>query len=722
MSIAQLWWIRQKRSQSCCKMTTLEPTSEIGGVPVLTGAQELRWLHGLNGGSWASRILSEPLANRVQERFAVLRIDERGTHQSMHALQNIDATAALLQGLPECYVSQASFIGSSRQKAFFSRVRACWVDLDLHKDGMQLDSATVRDILVHCQALGLPAPTMIIASGRGAYLKWILKRPLTNLPAWNAAQAMLVLLFQRFLADKRARDACRVFRMLGTRNSKVEPGRNNIVHVVDGSGEEVDFEALAQALQAAQSQIDLPAQMERHRAKQEGVDRRRGPRSKTLSRMGQTLREAAERGSVEELRLYSAASQPIMMGPAKTGATLGWARFQDLRDLYIARGGIPVGQRDLVLFWMLNFLAQAGVVESSNWEREVKSLLAAFPQVGKDFDPLRDGSLSTLKRRMQATEALRAKLREGSLDPEALVDTDELLYRPSNRFLIDVFDITPEEQKSLRTIISAEERQRRRDEKAPGRAERRAARQALREKIARWLAEHNWVCSNISALARELGEGVAKVWRIVKSLLRQRAQECAQAAQATPPAASSQAPAASLRKKAQKKTEAKTAGPEPGRFWVKAKLFWVDSRPIETIKVALKKAQQKAKQRSQYLASAASRAFVRALLAYVRRHQRMPDPSTLAQMRARWWPQSLKASTTNVVRTQAEIERLEQRIQELMKQNRLKIQQAQENSKKRLLATIERTRKKIQQLCAHNQTERPPRKADERFAYCYVDV
>lgn len=710
-------------------MTTLESTLELGGAPVLTGAQELRWLHGLNGGSWASRILNEPLANRVRERFAVLRIDERGAQQSMHALQNIDATAALLQGLPECYVSQASFIGSSRQKAFFSRVRACWVDLDLHKDGMRLDGATVRDILVHCQALGLPAPTMIVASGRGAYLKWILKRPLTNLPAWDAAQAMLVLLFQRFLADKRARDACRVFRMLGTRNAKVEADRNNIVRVIDGSGEEVDFETLAQALQAAQSQIDLPAQMERRRARQEGVDRRRGPRSQTLSRMGQTLREAAERGSVEDLRLYSAASQPFMMGPAKTGASLGWARFQDLRDLYIARGGIPVGQRDLALFWMLNSLAQAGVVESWNWEQEVTSLLAAFPQVGTEFDPLHDGSLSTLKRRMQATEALRTKLREGSLDPEALVDTDELLYRPSNRFLIDAFDITPEEQRSLRTLIGVEERQRRRDEKAPGRAERRAARQALRDRIARWLAEHDWVCHNVSALAREMGEGVAKVWRIVKSLLQQRAKPCeqghsppqevvvqplaqparAQAVQAAAAATSSQPSTASLPTKTKKKPDAKKAE-GAGQFWVKARLFWAENRPIE----ALKQARQ--------MASAASRAFVQALLAYVRRHQRMPDAPTLSEMRARWWPQSLGASATSASSTQAEIERLEQRIQELLKQNRLKIEQAQENSKKRLGVLVERAKKKVYQFCAHDRMGRPPRRADERFAYCYVDV
>lgn len=490
-------------------------------------AVELDWLHGLRQGAWGLQAVERDPARQL-ETFGVLEMTPQGRKtQSMYALGHLQTLAQHLRGKADCYVSQASFIGARRTKSLFSRVRACWVDLDLYQAGLRFDAALAREIRAHCRALQLPEPSLIIASGRGAYCKWMLTRPTTNLPAWDAAQSMLTLLFRRFVADVRARDACRVFRPLGSTNSKAQGA---VVHVVDGSGQEVDFESLALALEQARQETAVPAQL-----RAEGV---RGPQSRTIRRWCEDLAAAAERGSAEELALYAQLRQPIMAeGGKKTSASLGWARFCDLRDLFVRRGGIPVGQRDLALFWMLNSLAHAGVVRSCNWQHEIEMLLRAFPRVGRDFDPLQDGSMQSLRQRLINTERLREQvqrvLKESATSGQAaelpLVKTDELLYRPSNQHLIEVFGITAEEQRGLSTLIDAQERQRRRDEKAPGRAERRQRREQLRQRVQQWLQDHGWVCDNVSALARELGEAVGRVWRVVKALLQQRhsAEECA---------------------------------------------------------------------------------------------------------------------------------------------------------------------------------------------------
>lgn len=188
------------------------------------GSDELLWLYGVQSGEWGRNAgqSNDGLKFCPNEQFALLQLFPGSQQQRMFGLDQIETVGRCMKHRTDSYVSQATFVGPTRRKAFFSRVRACWVDLDLHQQDRMLDSATVREIRQHCDQLSLPQPSLIISSGRGAYLKWMLDRSVTDLPAWEAAQSMLVLLFQPFVADKRARDACRVFRILGSHNAKVE--------------------------------------------------------------------------------------------------------------------------------------------------------------------------------------------------------------------------------------------------------------------------------------------------------------------------------------------------------------------------------------------------------------------------------------------------------------------------------------------------------------------
>ena len=512
----------------------------------INGSDELKWLYGLKTGFWASQngeifsrsgndgadsvsSLNPSFSQKAfasNERMAGLQIFPAvnsdsvvSKKQRMFGLDQIDALSGMIDRQPDTFVSQSTFVGTTRRKCFFSRVRACWVDLDLHTQGMDLDAQTVAEIRLHCESLQLPQPTLIISSGRGAYLKWILQRAVTDLPAWEAAQSMLVLLFQNFCADKRARDACRVFRMLGTINSKVEDASRQLVQAIDGAGHEVPFELLATALEHARQSIDLPSQLT---VGATGATKQRKPRSDVLNRLGERLLHAAERGSIDELKLYARLREPIMMGSKFSAASLGWARFCDLRDLYVQRGGIPVGERDTAMFWMMNCLGHAGIVTPANFQDEVLGLLHAFPQGPNPYEPLEDGSLQTLQQRLFKTHQLKESVKKGGADLSGhLVNAAELLYRPGNAFLIETFDITEQEQASLKTLIGPQEKLRRADAKAPGRAERRLQRLALKEQVKAWLEARGGVCDNVSALARELNEAVGRVWRTVQACLRE---------------------------------------------------------------------------------------------------------------------------------------------------------------------------------------------------------
>jgi len=486
-----------------------------------TGSDEMKWLYGVQTGEWGRLAQQGDGGTAIHcpnERFAVLRLFSGARQQQqMFGLDQIESVSRSLACHADSYVSQATFVGASRRKAFFSRVRACWVDLDFHNQGRLLDSAMVSEIRQHCDQLDLPQPSLIISSGRGAYLKWVLERPVTDLPTWDAAQSMLVLLFQSFVADKNARDACRVFRVLGSHNAKVEDPVRREVKAIDGTGQEVLFETLAAALEHARSQITLPQIF----AKSEqgvGSGATRRPRSATLDRWSERLLHAAECGSTDELELFARLREPIMQSGKFSVASLGWSRFCDLRDLYVNRGGIPIGQRDLSMLWMLNSLGHAGIVTPENFESEVRSLLRAFP-MGKDgYDPLQDGSMQTLRQRLFRTHVLCQDVKSGKIDPSAYIDPSSLLYRPGNQFLINAFDISEDEQKSLKVLISAQEKLRRADAKAPGRTQRREQRKSLKARVQQLLQECGGVCANIAALARTLGEAVSRVWRMVKAI------------------------------------------------------------------------------------------------------------------------------------------------------------------------------------------------------------
>lgn len=412
--------------------------------------------------------------------------DHRGKEWSerTYSSSSLSQVLGAVQNVPDFYISQASFVTRRRGNASVGSLAGSFVDLDCYKLGILPDEATVQALLTQASSFGLPLPSYVMSSGRGLYAKWIFDQPVGGalIPHWGRLQEVLGHVFLAFGADANARDMARVLRASSTLNTK--SGEN--VRVIYQSGITHRFVDLA----AIAAQIDISSFIKTTKEKARQI------RVKQESLI--TL--PSDLGALVD---YSASREPVMMKQFSK-QSLNWTRFIDLRNLMIRRCGAAAGSRDVFLFWMTAALASSGVIGADNFWGEVQNLLRGFP-VSRDFNPVEDGSLETLRNRIEShCRGEKIEFKGSKVSP---------IYTPSNDYLINVLNITDEEQQHLRTIISGAEKQRRSDLKVPGRAERRVQRNEVRAVAAQLAADGK---SN-AAIAAELGVSVSTVGRWFKT-------------------------------------------------------------------------------------------------------------------------------------------------------------------------------------------------------------
>lgn len=361
----------------------------------------------------------------------------------------------------DTWISQAEFIKPNRRVVYLLRLNLCFVDLDTYKtpwNGTPPESLSNR-VWGYCLDEGIPAPSLILYSGRGLQVKWLLERPLPRaaLPRWNAVQKQLVATLAPFGADPGARDASRLLRLVDTVNTR-SGERVRVLWVNDHEGEvqHYNFEHLAETI--------LPLARETVREERKAKEERRARLT------------VIPGGKTGNLRAFS-------------GRQLAWDRLEDLRTLAQLRGwmesGIPHGYRSKYLHWCLNFLLLSGAVHSSQLFQEAQALVR---EVCPDFSKEVRSILSTLYRKAQAYEA-GEKVEFGGREYPPL-------YTPRNSTLRELFDIQAAETPHLKTIITAAEaaeRDRQRHRKALDRAtyletaeQRRAQARLLRARGLSW--------------------------------------------------------------------------------------------------------------------------------------------------------------------------------------------------------------------------------------------
>ena len=322
----------------------------------------------------------------------------------------------------DTWISQAEFVKPNRRVVYLLRLNLCFVDLDTYKThwaGVPPESLSNR-VQGYCLDEGIPSPSLILYSGRGLQVKWLLERPLPRaaLPRWNAVQKQLVASLTPFGADPGARDASRLLRLVDTVNTR-SGERVRVLWVNDREGEvkHYHFEYLAETL--------LPLARETVREERKAKEERR---ARLIVIPG---------GKTGNLRSFS-------------GRQLAWDRLEDLRTLARLRGwmerGIPHGYRSKYVHWCLNFLLLSGAVHSSQLFQEAQALVREVcPDFGKEVRSI----LSTLYRKAQAYEA-GEKVEFGGREYPPL-------YTPRNSTLRELFDIQEAETPHLKTIITAGE-------------------------------------------------------------------------------------------------------------------------------------------------------------------------------------------------------------------------------------------------------------------------
>lgn len=342
----------------------------------------------------------------------------------------------------DVYGVQHRFREFNRQQLSLSWLCSCYVDLDVYKllgEDWELERV-LEGLLKHCDETKTPYPSVIISSGRGLYMKWYLKDggPARALPKWDRIQEALVSRFLMYGADRQARDASRVLRVLGTVNQK-NWGKVRVVWVCDCVEEEVKRYTLREMGDAV-----LPYTQEEYEAwKRKGVlrqvEEQAPPKLAPRKLVGLKCEEGWER---------------VLPAVQLSFSQRGRHVFEDLWRLAEIRGwnktGIPDGQRATFMLWLCNHVALS--LNGSSKARVYQEVACFLKSLVPHW------TMSKLHGELHAVY----KRSKAMMEPSGWVEYQgklyPLLYTPKNASLVSWLGITDEELIQLDYIRTEETR------------------------------------------------------------------------------------------------------------------------------------------------------------------------------------------------------------------------------------------------------------------------
>ena len=143
--------------------------------------------------------------------------------QHSYKMQELGEVMPAYGGADDVYISQNRFWGS-RAISRLAQLSAMFADLDYYKipDLIGMHPLGVTELAFEeLQRSGLPPPSLVVATGRGLALTWRHDPvPGAVLPKWKLCQDFIFEALKNLGADSSAKDATRVFRLVGSRNSK----------------------------------------------------------------------------------------------------------------------------------------------------------------------------------------------------------------------------------------------------------------------------------------------------------------------------------------------------------------------------------------------------------------------------------------------------------------------------------------------------------------------
>ena len=354
--------------------------------------------------------------------------------QTSYFISDLQRASQEWSGSLDVWIGQNEFRRPNRRLTNLLRLCTSFVDIDFYNVAslarLTPDQVTQRIFSV-LQDAQLPFPNIVVESGRGLQIKWTYKEklPAGALPRWKAVQAHLIDLLSHLGADPNAQDGSRVLRLAGTLHSY----NRTLVQMLRLDPNPVDFDQFANAvLPFTQSEL---AELRKERGEKVRKLREQEKREKKAKQLVLVSNNREQSGNLHQ----------------KGFGSLNWSRYQDLLKLCRMRGTIKDGQRTQMLVYLLNFMLLSGVAtHHTKLDKELRAMIFEIDPTWS-FD---DSRLTTLLRKAEARDrGETVNFRDEQWTP---------LYTPKTRTLIDLFEITSDEERSLSTIISKAEKDRRR--------------------------------------------------------------------------------------------------------------------------------------------------------------------------------------------------------------------------------------------------------------------
>ena len=457
-------------------------------------AHEALYYHDPNRSGFIS-ILARLESNRLQQRSHMIsdlpkRIAEYAAHHR------------------DAYISQNEFRKPNRQVVNLLRLTSHFIDLDTYRVQALANhspESLTEHVLLSLYDMGIPEPSLVVYSGRGLQLKWLLERPIPAgaAPRWKAVQDSLWRHLEQLGADQNSLDISRVLRIVGSVNERsrevVRITHTNRLPALGGT-------LLPNGVVAYPFDLFADTVLPRERQVLVGRLHRKNDGSTRVA-----ANENAFAVSTTEVHTTSPEKAHTRGSPALalSASQLAWDRLDDLRTLFRLRGwsgGAPAGQRNTPMFLAACFLATSQVTTD---------LMSNLIVLAREFVPtwtnaeLRSCVSSALSRAAAAGQGELVEYNGEAVTPN---------YRFSNDTLIDWLAISAAEQCQLKTIIGDEERRSRdRERKAAQRREEQCltreqyeARAELRKVEICKLRENGMRVPDIAA---QLGVSVSMIYK-----------------------------------------------------------------------------------------------------------------------------------------------------------------------------------------------------------------
>lgn len=331
-----------------------------------------------------------------------------GMRQAHYRIKDIPAHLAEWVG-SDVYFSQNSFYLPKRRIEFVRQFISLYADIDFYTKGLKKEWV-VGHINMMVEDGEIPEPSYITHSGNGLIVVWSIEPvPFAAIPLWTALQEHLYEKLKHLGADRKATDAARVFRVAGTTNSK-----NGAIVGVEPRHD--DLYTLKELKQQYLPYIE------------------KKPHTEVKKRPKATASSVVRLMNVRNLHFH---------------------RLKDLVKLVELREYDIKGYRETLLFYY-RYLKCCFLNDEAQALRDALDFNAEF------IDPLPEREV--IRATKSAEKAYKARADEKAIQAARARGYQWAGYNPSNKKLIEWFDITPDEQRHMLTIIDAEEKQRRNTE------------------------------------------------------------------------------------------------------------------------------------------------------------------------------------------------------------------------------------------------------------------